>query len=352
MQIRYSDEDYVFEEYKAHIIASRKDNVPGKSVDNDIIVFGKKDFPEHGFIIGLDDSKSSGGRKGVPVNIEDAKTYIDWIVEIRQERELAKIDDYQGVRELPEIMIEGTAFVVDVKDFVLREKGRLDNQMSVYEMRDVGYGYEFDYLPALKNFSAPWAMEGEVLVQIREMVNLDPVGMAKKHSLSLEAIRGMSDFELMVDMEAYYNRISNGTLPVINIAGKPFEVDVERDMLRPKEIPDSKGIKFSDIKSYYDSDEQVYTIPYDPKRQEFVELNYAVIKELPKDIIVVSFPSERLLDRVGWNKLNGFDIIHGLKQNGLTMQFTATQVPWTDTHLPEIIRRNVETLGKSKQKSR
>ncbi|WP_204328339.1 hypothetical protein, partial [Stenotrophomonas maltophilia] len=74
------------------------------------------------------------------------------------------------------------------------------------------------------------------------------------------------------------------------------------DMLRPKDDFLSKGIVFSDIQNYYDEDKRTYTIPYNPKTHEFQEPDYRNIKELPKDLIAVSFPSERLLDRIGWNR--------------------------------------------------
>ena len=84
--IKKDDPDYIFEEYKGHTIASHKNNVVGKDINNLIIVYRSDEFPSHGFIIGLDDSKLSGGRKSVPHNIDDAKGYIDWVVGIPQKR--------------------------------------------------------------------------------------------------------------------------------------------------------------------------------------------------------------------------------------------------------------------------
>ncbi len=86
----------------------------------------------------------------------------------------------------------------------------------------------------------------------------------------------------------------------------------------PKMISFQGGIKFSEILNYYDEDKRTYTIPYNPKTHEFQEPDYRNIKDLPKDIIAVEFPSERLLDRIGWNRKYGFDMKHGLRINGLT----------------------------------
>lgn len=80
--ISKNDPDYIIEEYKGRIIASHKNNVPLKSIDNIIIVYDKLDFPDFGFYIGLDDSKSMGYRKMEAVNMEDARSYIDWLSEV------------------------------------------------------------------------------------------------------------------------------------------------------------------------------------------------------------------------------------------------------------------------------
>lgn len=81
-----NDPDYVFEEYRGYTIASHKNNVAEKNINNLIIVYRSDEFPNDGFIVGLDDSKLSGNRKTLPNNIEDAKSYIDWVVKSRQEK--------------------------------------------------------------------------------------------------------------------------------------------------------------------------------------------------------------------------------------------------------------------------
>ncbi|KKO89146.1 hypothetical protein AAW12_23735 [Sphingobacterium sp. Ag1] len=86
--ISKNDPDYVFDEYKGCLIASHKNNVPQKSIENVIIVYDKLDFPDYGFYIGLDDSKGIGYREMNPVNIEDAKSYIDWLSEVTKKNVL------------------------------------------------------------------------------------------------------------------------------------------------------------------------------------------------------------------------------------------------------------------------
>ena len=238
--IKKDDPDYIFEEYKGHTIASHKNNVVGKDINNLIIVYRSDEFPNHGFIVGLDDSKLSGGRKSVPHNIDDAKGYIDWVVGIQQKK-----------------------------------------------------------------------------AEIKPTNNI-------------------------VDQEVYDMRVNKGMLPTIAIAGHTFYVDIRMDMLRPKDDFLSKGIVFSDISNYYDEDKRTYTIPYNPKTHEFKEPDYRTIKELPKDLIAVQFPSERLLDRIGWNRHYGFELTHGLAKQGLKLQFEAKRIPWEKTFLVGLIKSNLK----------
>lgn len=86
------DPNYIFEEYKGYIIASHKDNVAEKDINNLIIVYHSNEFPDYGYIVGLDDSKLSENRKSFPHNIDDAKAHIDWVVKIRQERSNNKVE--------------------------------------------------------------------------------------------------------------------------------------------------------------------------------------------------------------------------------------------------------------------
>lgn len=89
--IAKDDPDYIIEEYKGQIIASHKNNVSQKSIDNIIIVYDNLDFPDYGFYIGLDDSKSIGYRKMEPVNIEDARNYIDWLSEVTNKKDFEQV---------------------------------------------------------------------------------------------------------------------------------------------------------------------------------------------------------------------------------------------------------------------
>lgn len=87
-----NDTDYIFEEYKGYTIVSHKKNVAEKDINNLIIVFRSDEFPNYGYIIGIDDSKVSGNRKSFPHNIEDAKAHIDWVLKTRHEQSKNKVE--------------------------------------------------------------------------------------------------------------------------------------------------------------------------------------------------------------------------------------------------------------------
>lgn len=129
--ISKNDPDYVFEEYKGYLIACHKNNVLQKSIENIIIVYDKLDFPDYGFYIGLDDSKRTGYRKMEPINIEDARSYIDWLSEVTRKNEL-KPDNLVSlpvkIKEVVnEIMSELTLKRQESKELLDKEKSVFDN---------------------------------------------------------------------------------------------------------------------------------------------------------------------------------------------------------------------------------
>jgi hypothetical protein len=146
-----------------------------------------------------------------------------------------------------------------------------------------------------------------------------------------------------INRKAYDLRVNQGMLPIIDIAGHTFYVDIRMDMLRPKDDFLSKGIVFSDIVTYYNVDKRTYTIPYNPKTHEFQEPDYRNIKELPQDLIAVRFPSERSLDRIGWNRMDGFELNRGVVMSDFRMRFTAKTIPWKKTFLVGLIERNMRS---------
>jgi hypothetical protein len=248
-------------------------------------------------------------------------------------------------RELPIINIKGTRFVVDVQKMELREKDHAENCISFFEMRDLEnhQGYSFSYSLAEKNIPSLWNRKEAITVTIPEMVTLDPEGMSKRYGVPLEMFATKTDFDLMVDQSALKERLS-GLLPIVDIEGHPFYVDIRMDMLRPKDDFMSKGIQFSKIEDYYVDEKEKYLVPYNPKTHEFQEVDFSKITDIPKDIIMVSFPHESKLDPIGYNRMHGFDEMSSLKETNLKSHFKAGQVTWKETGIEEVIKENKAKL--------
>ncbi len=255
-------------------------------------------------------------------------------------------------RELPVYNIEGTDFVVDVANLQFREKANPENVIPVSDMRDVGDGYVFDYSPKEKNIPMLFSDDTDVReVKIPELVQLDPVGMAEKYGFVVREMQGKTDFALMVDQQALGRRLM-GQLPTVDISGHSFFVDIRMDMLRPKDDFLSKGIVLSQIDHFYDDERKVYTIPYNPKTHEFQDLDYDNITSIPKDLVVVSFPHESVLDPIGFNRKGGWDETYGLKETNVKSHFEAKVVDWKETGIEATILENISKQHKQKKQSK
>ncbi|MBS1526064.1 MAG: hypothetical protein JST19_10475 [Bacteroidetes bacterium] len=252
-------------------------------------------------------------------------------------------------RELPVYNIQGTDFVIEAQNLLLREKANPANTISFFDMRDLGNGYELSYNPQSKNLPI-FLEDGKniITVTVPELVKLDPVGMAEKYGCTVAEIAGKTDFDLMVDQQALASRLS-GKLTIVDIAGHTFYVDIPMDMLRPKDDFLSKGIVFNDIDAYYDEGKRSYIIPYNPKTHEFQEPDYNTITAAPQDLIVVSFPFQRELDPIGFNRKAGLPPMAGLKETNVRSHFVAEKVDWKDTGIGNIIRGNIQKQQRQKQ---
>lgn len=250
---------------------------------------------------------------------------------------------------LPSITIEGTEFLVDVIKEELRENASEQNTISIKDMMYVGHGYKFQYDSRIKNAATFEAVSdfGDTShikdITIPNLAYIDPVKTAEKYNLKIEDIKGKSDFELSLKKgSSLALRFTGKVLPILKIDGHDFYVDMESEKLRPKDDNNSKGIDFSTIREYYDRTAQAYLIPYNPKTHEFQEVDHDTITEIPKEIIMVQFPHQIELDRVGWNMKHGFGPGYAVDENKLQLFFMAETLPWNQTNIPESIARNLD----------
>ncbi|SHK25588.1 hypothetical protein [Epilithonimonas mollis] len=250
-------------------------------------------------------------------------------------------------KEMPIINIEGTDFIVDVMKDELREKANPENVMSIAQMQERGFGngYSFHYDLNLKNFPNDELFDDDgyngdmVEVKLPELIKIDPERVAEKYNLTLAEVQNKIDFELRIEPNSPLDlRWNKGILPTLDIAGHTFYVDILMDKLRPKDDFKSKGISFTEISDYYDRDRRAYVIPYNPATREFQQDDVFKMTELPKDTIMVQFPHQATLDVVGWYKKHGNSFF---RSQFPALHYEARTLPWEETNVIEIIKRNV-----------
>ena len=249
-------------------------------------------------------------------------------------------------RKLPTYTIAGTEFIVDVQQELLLQADIPYNTIHFHEMDYRTSHYYFHYDTSLKNLSKSAGGAYEI-VRLPNMTELDPLGMAQKYGMEPSQITGKTDVEVVNDPEQIKMRES-GRQPVIEIAGHPFFVDIHWGLLRPKDDFSTLGIPLNDLDSYLSDYGKSYQIPYDPKTHTFKEPDYSTLTSIPKDLIVVEFPSQQILDPIGYARKYELDKNAVLRKSPLQMQMKARTVPWEETSIRQVIASNLKTRTKEK----
>lgn len=136
-----------------------------------------------------------------------------------------------------------------------------------------------------------------------------------------------------------------GRLTTLDVMGHIFYVDFPMRMLRPKDDFLSKGIPFDSIKGHYNNQTEKYEIPYNATAHEFVAINYDTIKELPKDVTLISFPSPPVMDPVGYARTMGEDIESVLREMPQKAHFMAEKLTGKDDWLSKRVQENRKLFG-------
>ncbi len=252
-------------------------------------------------------------------HVADTVPWDDYNIEVMDDELLKLRKDLEDKKQdgEPVINIMGDVFIVDVGQYRLYQKGNEGNILSLHDWQEVEGGYGFYYDTALKNIPREkYDLETTHYVEIPEFTKMAPMEVAEKEKITLRKALVMTDFELMVNKYTFENRL-NGQLPYLLLEGNKFLVDVQNGLLRPEYRGDAPEIELSAIQKYYQADQECYHIPYNPVTRTMEDLEYRQINDLPKDVVILSFPSERLMDPVGWNIKHGFDPRMGLKTIGL-----------------------------------
>lgn len=156
--------------------------------------------------------------------------------------------------------------------------------------------------------------------------------------------------------EALEKRL-NGKLVTMDINGHLFYVDIPMGMLRPKDDFMASGIKFDELSNYLNEMRTAYQIPYDPKKHSFQQIDYRTVTEIPKELLIIEFPHQRILDPVGYSRKYGLDLKECLQETGFRSHFTAKKVEGTHRGTSLILAETLKqqaakTKTKPKRKGR
>jgi len=246
------------------------------------------------------------------------------------------------VRDIPKIKIEGAEFFVDVDWQRLTDMRDMLNDIYFFDLKDHGTHYSFSYDPQKRNIAD--SNSGGITVEIPQMVNLDPVGMAERYGCDLDSLTGKTDYEIIVNQDLVKRR-EMGELPVIEIEGYSFIVDIRMGCLRPKDDLQTAGIAFDTIPSIDIEDGFQYLyFAYDPKRHKCVALDERTITAIPEGVVVVEIPTVPQLDPIGFAREYGLDQIRTLREYPPIANMKSKLIPWNYTPIERIIQRNQKKL--------
>jgi len=239
-------------------------------------------------------------------------------------------------------------FIVDIDKQVLREFQRPENEISfIRDMLDQQTHYELRYDPRIRSATHENLPGNQVqVIRVPQMTELDPENMAVKYGYQVEQLKGKSDFEVMVDQEALAIR-HRGKLPLIDIAGEAFVVDLRMQELRHAEY-------FYSILSLHSfeltNDGWNYEAFYHPIMKQTVELDPKLL-EMPEHIVRIKIPNEIGLDPVSTARIYGMDERELLRRYPIQKELKAEIIPLSETGIPRLIRQNKEQLQREHEEN-
>lgn len=237
--------------------------------------------------------------------------------------------------------IEGTSFEVDIAKQVLRQTDDPANEISfIRDMQDHGTFYRILYDLDEKRAAEDLFDQRRVkVIDVPQLAALDPEGMAAKYGLTPEQLKDKSDFELLVDQEALKQR-QQGVLPLIDIAGENFVVDLKLQELRHAQY----FFPVISLRSFeLTNDGWHYEAYYHPVIKQVVELDPRLL-EFPDGVIRIKIPNELGLDPVATAREYGIDEREVLHRHPIQKDLKAELIPLSETNVPVLIQRNREAL--------
>lgn len=234
-------------------------------------------------------------------------------------------------REMPIYRLGEIDFRVDVRQLLLSDLHKPEN---IIKLDDLHFT-EGKYVAYLDGDGKLASVTGKLGTefQLPQMVVLDPEGMAEVHGKTIEEIRRLTDFDLLVDKDIFSERIG-GRKPILEVMGTTFSVDSLEGTL----TSETSQILLFELDIYIKDD--YYEFPYNTESKTLADLDFETITAIPENTVWVRIPLDYQLDPVGWAQLIGSDPKDACVNHMPKREMSAECIPWKNTKIYEIMERN------------
>jgi hypothetical protein len=236
---------------------------------------------------------------------------------------------------LPIYKIDGTKFLVDLRNNRLCKQGSPDQELFFTDMiyRDSGYLCKVE-----RNRIGKYNENnefGQIYIEVPHKAILDPETMAILTNRQLREIKGKTDFELMVNQKDYHERRKR-VLPRVDIKGKVYRFDGETGLFSAEgyALPALDAQRF--VLHKFEPTMSAY---FDTKDNCLVDLDFSNLTQMPADVISITLPIPFVIDGYGVAKRHGFDIKDTLMRYPTQTFFIAKTIPLEETAAGELFRK-------------
>ncbi|MES2457844.1 MAG: hypothetical protein V4594_19960 [Bacteroidota bacterium] len=206
---------------------------------------------------------------------------------------------------IPRVILDGTLFDLDHAGRQFIQTGYAENRISYDSLERHGDYYLLNYNSEKKQVMSPTGIRSHQdelkVISIHQAILTEPAnaldtgGFCKVHNQQSYA----RDLGILLVDEAIDGRLG-GKLPIIDIDGYPFYVDLRMRALRPHDDV-MNLLEFKDMYLYKKDEFQCF---YEPFTHQLVKLDIS-ITEFPKGIVGIYVPSEKQLDPISYARLAG-----------------------------------------------
>lgn len=136
-----------------------------------------------------------------------------------------------------------------------------------------------------------------------------------------------------------------GRQPTLDVMGQLFFVHYNGEQLERKG-DEPYTIDFNDLEYFLAENGKNYNIPFDTGSRKFVtDLNQDELTEIPRNVVIVSFPQVDTMDPVGYAQAGGWDLQKTVAKTPQLRHFSAKQAKGQHDWLRYIVNSNRADRG-------